>query len=97
MTEQLGFACGPLTDVVTTHQAWEGSRGNPLGRVSLGGDPRSLETIKVVAPSRPSPERKSPMKARSFVLFDDASPTPKTRWKHFCGAQEALNKYLMNE
>lgn len=41
----------------------------------MGGDLRNLEGIKVVVPSRQSPECKSSTKARSFVLFDDICNT----------------------
>lgn len=53
--------------------------------------------LRVVVTSRQSLARKPSTKARSFALLDDVSPTPRTCWKHFCGTQEALNKYLINE
>lgn len=83
--------------MVATIQTWEGSRKNPLGGFSWGGDLRNLEGIKVVVPGRQSPECKPSMKVMSFVLFDDVSATPRTCWEPFHSVQEALNKYLMNE
>lgn len=58
-------------------------QGELIGWVSLGGDCRKLEGIKVVVPSGQPPECKPSTKEGSFVLFDDVSSAPRTRWKHF--------------
>lgn len=83
MTKQLGFAYGQLTAVEATYQAQEDSRENPWGGLHLCGDPRNLEAIKVVAPSRRSPEGTPSTEAGSAVWLDDASPIPRRRWKRF--------------
>lgn len=97
MAEQSGFACGQLKDAVATNQAWEDSRESPLGGFSLGDDLEKPGRYQSGGSQQAVTRVQALHEGEEFVLFDDVSPTPRTRWKHFCGVQEALNKYLMNE